>query len=91
MSLRWRKNKRLTGLAGVAATGALGSTLNDGDVKFASINELRNGQGWYYVVGWNSGLPYINTCNDPVPDEATAKSEAMAYVRENMKTKGGAA
>lgn len=85
MTLRWKKDKRPTGLAGVACTRDLGSTLNDGDVKYASVGQLAD-RRWYYVCGWGSGIPYINTCNDPSPDEATAKAEAMAYVRENLKS-----
>lgn len=84
MALRWKKNKRETGLAGVARTLPLGSTLNDGTIKYASVDALHSG-GWYYVCGWGGSVPYINTCNEPSPDEATAKAEAMAHVRENLK------
>ena len=87
MALRWRKNKPETGLRRVIA-GPRGSTLYDGEIRYATVNALgryHEKQGWYYVCGWESGIQRINTCNDPCPDEKTAKAEAMAYVREQLK------
>lgn len=91
MALRWRKDKAQTGLRRIGA-GPRGSGLYDGDVKYAQVSALRRGYstvGWYYVCGWDSEIPHINTCADPVPDEATAKAEAMAYVKENLKAMKG--
>jgi len=87
MALRWRKNKCETGLAAVFA-GPRGSGLYDGSVKYASIlafSRYSGRKGWYYVCGWDSGVPHFNSCDKPIPDEATAKSEAMAYVRKHLK------
>ena len=87
MALRWRKDERVTGLAGICA-GPRGSGLYDGSVKYASIRAFgrySGKKGWYYVCGWGSSVPHFNSCDKPIPDEATAKSEAMAYVRKHLK------
>lgn len=87
MALRWRKDKRETGLAAICA-GPRGSGLYDGDVKYACVaafGRYHPSSGWYYVCGWDSDIPHFNSCNKPISDEATAKSEAMAYVRKHLK------
>ena len=86
MALRWRKNKRPTGLASVTC-GDVGHSLYEGDVRFAVVSASRvNFQtvGWYWVAGWDSDIPHMNTCNDIVADDVTAKNQAMAYVREQL-------
>lgn len=99
MAFRWKKNPRPTGLAGVVA-GPQGSTLSDGDVKYASTGFIstRFGhtvEGWYWVArNDKAGVSLVNTCDAPLADEAEAKAAAMAYVRACLKsatqaTKGG--
>jgi hypothetical protein len=88
--MRWKRKPRPTGLASIGA-GPMGSTLRDGEVSYASTGFMskRHGhkvEGWYWAArNDEAGVPLINTCNKPVPDEATAKAEAMAYVRECLK------
>lgn len=90
MALRWKKNPRPTGLYGVVA-GPQGSKLRDGETEYASTGYIskRHGhkrEGWYWVArNDGAGVPLANTCEKPVPDEATAKAAAMAYVREHIK------
>lgn len=89
MALRWKKNPPPAGLMRIVA-GPRGSTLCDGGMRCATVNFVskRNGhkrEGWYWVAGWESRIPRVNTCNEPVADEATAKAQAMAYVKEHMK------
>ena len=83
MVLRWRKNPRETGLAAVCA-GERGSTLyNDKTLRCATVSALRTG-GWYWVAGWESGVPHKNTCGDPVITEKEAKELAMTYVKKHI-------
>lgn len=94
--LRWKKNPRPKGLAGVMA-GPQGSVLRDGDERYASTNFIskRHGhkvEGWYWVArNDNAGVPHMNTCAAPLADEKAARDAAAAYVRENLKKKGAAA
>jgi hypothetical protein len=89
MALRWRKDPRETGLAGVCA-GPRGHTLyKDGKERVASVNAYRDGwgmdyKGWYWVARGDS-IPYKNTCDNPVETDTEAKKEAMAYVKHHMK------
>lgn len=86
MTLRWKKDEAQKGLARIAA-GPRGSTLQDGDVRFATVSALRGhrmqARGWFWVAGWGSGIPHKNTCDEPASDEATAKAQAMAYVNQH--------
>jgi len=87
MALRWRKDKRQTGLAGVCA-GPRGSGLYDGEKKYASVNARSIGwgkgyDGWYWVAGWDSDVPMRNTCDKPLKTEAEAKEAAMEYVKQH--------
>jgi len=87
MALRWKKNPMPTGLARVVC-GPQGSTLRDGEVRYASTGTFHfrdTRKGWYWVASCESVVPHRNTCNEPVPDEATAKAAALAYVREHLK------
>lgn len=84
-TLRWKKHKRPTGLAAVGA-GPQGSTLHDGTTEYASVYPLggdwrRPLQGWYWTCGARECGEYRNTCNEPAPDEQTAKAQAMRFVK----------
>jgi hypothetical protein len=87
MALRWKKNPHPRGLAGVVS-GPQGSTLRDGEVRYATTGtyHFRDSRtGWYWVALKVGGVPYKNTCDEPLPDEAAAKAAALAYVREHLK------
>lgn len=90
MALRWKKNPPARGLARVAA-GPRGSTLRDGEVEFAHVAVKYKGwgrdrDGWYWSARNDKfGVPWKNTSSDPVPDEATAKAQATAYVKKCLK------
>lgn len=81
MALRWKKNASPTGLARIGA-GHPGHTLSEGTTRFAIVSSLSKGAGWYWVAGWESGIPRKNTCNEPVQDADIAKAAAMAYVKQ---------
>lgn len=88
MSLRWKKNPHKTGLARVAA-GPRGSMLRDGETEYASVYASRHQHqvtGWYWVARCDPIVPLENTCNALVADEATAKADAMAYVKKFLKS-----
>lgn len=84
IKLRWKKQPQATGLRSIGA-GPRGSTFHDGEKKYATVSALGGGGrrptiGWYWVAGWDSGIPLKNTCNFPVASEEEAKKEAEAYV-----------
>jgi hypothetical protein len=86
MALRWKLNPRPTGLAAIGA-GPRGSTLRDGEAEYASVypRYVRRGiyEGWYWTARNDEhGVPLVNTCNEPVADVATAKAQALAYVKQ---------
>lgn len=86
MSLRWRKDPPERGLARIAA-GPRGSTLfRDGAVRCATVSAIgRSSAQWFWVAGWGcEGVPYRNTCDQPVTTEAQAKADAMAYVKQHL-------
>lgn len=89
MAMRWKKDERETGLRAVSA-GPRGSKLRlDGETVLAVVRPLggnwaRRPVGWYFVAGWSSGIPYCNTCDNPVETEAEAKEQAMAYVKKHL-------
>lgn len=89
MKLRWKKEDRATGLRAVTA-GERGSYYHDGDKKYATVSSLRNGFGptigWYWVAGWNSGVPHKNTCSSPCGTEKEAKAQAAAYVKKHISS-----
>lgn len=83
--LRWKKNPAETGLRAVGASPR-GSKLHDGEMEYASVSPLggnwaRKLGGWYWVCTKDVVGEHVNTCNDPAPDEDTAKAQAMAYVK----------
>lgn len=83
--LRWKKHSRPTGLAAVGA-GPQGSTLHDGTTEYAQVYPLggdwrRPLQGWYWFCDAREVGERRNTCNEPAPDEKTAKAQAMRFVK----------
>ena len=82
--LRWKKDKPATGLASVGA-GPRSSKYHDGEKTYATVSADGGGfrgpvTGWYWVAGWDSDVPYRNTCHEPADTEAEAKKQAQDYV-----------
>lgn len=86
MRLRWKKDPAETGLRRVTAP-PLGSRLHDGSKTYARVSALgRFGEeGWFYVIGWDSGLPYYNSHKEPSMTEQQAKDDAMERVVRGLK------
>lgn len=87
--MRWKKDPRPTGLAGIAAPPS-SHWLRDGEIKLACVSPSgRSASGtWYWVAGWDGrelGVSHRNTCDKPVATVEEAKDQAMAYVREQLK------
>jgi hypothetical protein len=85
MALRWKKHARETGLRAVVA-GPRGSDLRDGETVLATVYASRRQHtvtGWYWVS--RASGDHVNTCNALDPDEATAKAQAMAHVKQHYK------
>ncbi len=80
--LRWKLKPAPEGLKAVGA-GPRGSILHDGEKRYATVSADRKG-GWYWVAGWDSDVPYNNSCNTPVASADEAKAQALAYVKQNM-------
>lgn len=88
--LRWKMRPKETGLRAVSAGRHRSSEYSDGvNDYYASVSPLGGYRasplrGWYWVAGSEPTVPYKNTCNEPVPDEATAKKEAEAWVKKHL-------
>lgn len=87
--LRWKKDKPEIGLASVGA-GPRSSRLRDGEKEYATVMASGGGwrgpvKGWYWVCGTDAVGQYMNTCNNLAPDEATAKAQALAFVKSRIK------
>jgi hypothetical protein len=82
--LRWKKQPRPTGLAGVCC-GPQPHKLSDGETEFATVyphgGRHRPLLGWYYVA--RIGAEYINTCDAAVPTVEEAKELAMNWIKIN--------
>lgn len=89
MRLRWKLDEKQTGLSAIGA-GPRGSWLHDGTTRYAHVAALGGGWrpmlGWYWVAGWESSVPHINTCGTPCATVEQAKKQAMAYVKKHLKT-----
>lgn len=84
MRLRWKLDPRATGLARVVA-GPRGSSLRDESGKrYAAVSGLRFRDGWFWVAGWDSDVPYMNTCEAPCSTVEEAKAQALAYVKSHL-------
>lgn len=57
--------------------------MHDGEKRYATVSADRNG-GWYWVAGWDSDVPYFNSCDSLVATENEAKAQALAYVKRNV-------
>ena len=92
MRLRWKLKPRKTGLMAIGA-GPRGSVLHDGKSTFAyviaHIPEHTGRTEWLWVAGWDSDVPYYNSCNDSGLTEAEAKAAAMAYVKKHLARQEG--
>jgi len=83
MILRWRKNKKKSGLSAVGSAPR-GSTLYfDGDIRVATVSSTgTETDKWYWVAGWDHpNIPHKNTSENPVEFEMEAKLAALKYVR----------
>lgn len=89
--LRWKLSPRETGLAGVCAAPR-SSWLTDGVTRYACVSPWTTGlnhyRGWYWVAGWDSSVPRINTCSTPVATIEEAKAAAMAHVKAHISATG---
>ena len=85
MRLRWKLDPKATGLARVIA-GPRGSTLRDeSGTRYAVVSAAgRTSEGWYWVAGWGSGVPHMNTCDAPCATVEEAKAQALAYVKSHL-------
>lgn len=83
MAMRWKKDPPETGLRAVGARPP-SHWLRDGVTRLVCASPTdRDGSRWYWVAGWDSGLPHMNTCGEPVATVEQAKADAMAYVRKH--------
>jgi len=81
--LRWKLNPEQKGLSRIGSLPR-GSKLTDGAKTYATISALREG-GWFWIAGWDSDVPYQNTCNEPSSTAQDAKKAAMTYVKLHSK------
>jgi hypothetical protein len=86
--LRWKKNPRPKGLAGVCS-GNPGHQLRYGDRDCGSAYEHNNRfdrkEGWYWVARMGDEVPPYNSCNDAaILTEDEAKAAAMSYVKLHL-------
>ena len=86
--LRWKLHPAETCLRAVGA-GPRSSDLHDGEKRYAVVYPIGGGwraplTGWYWVAGWDSGVPHENTCYRPCVTVEQAKAEAMAYVKAHL-------
>lgn len=80
--LRWKKDDPERGLARITA-GPRASTLRDANgTVFARVQaHQRSRLAWFWVAGWEGGIPHRNTCGEPPLSEMGAKSAALSYVK----------
>ena len=85
MSLRWKREKRETGLRAVGAVPR-GYVYHNGVKVYATVSASGGGwrrtlECWYWVAGWDSDVPYKNTCHTPCATPEEAKKQAANYVK----------
>jgi hypothetical protein len=86
--LRWKRKPRETGLSAIGAAER-GWFYHDGEKTYATVSPLvgrtKETIGWYWVAGWDSNIPHENTCGTPNDTPESAKMEAVAYVKRELK------
>ncbi len=90
ITLRWKLEPKETGLRAIGASPRSSWLSCDGK-RYACVSSLGGGwhgpvRGWYWVAGWDSDIPHMNTCNNPCATVEEAKEQAMAYVKHNLST-----
>lgn len=85
--LRWKMEARETGLRAVGA-GPRGHIYHDGKKVYARVSALGGGwhgavHGWYWVAGWGSDVPHVNTCDRPCETPEKAKKQAAEYIKRH--------
>ena len=84
MAMRWKMAERETGLRAIGAPPRSHWLRKDGK-RLACVSPIdRRGSGWYWVAGWDSGIPHMNTCGSPEETVEAAKAAATAYVRKHL-------
>lgn len=86
--LRWRRQARERGLAGVGQ-GELGADLIYLGEPIASVRAVHYhlpdyGKWWWHAGG--SGVPYRNMCRGPVNSLEEAQAAALAYVKGYLES-----
>lgn len=86
--LRWKKEPAETGLRSVVA-GPRGYIYHDGEKRYATVSAIGGDyrgplKGWYWVAGWDSDIPHMNTCNNPCKTSVEAKEKAEKYVKSKI-------
>jgi hypothetical protein len=86
--LRWKREAKETGLCAVVAAPR-GYLYHDGDKRYATVSSIGGGwhgsvRGWYWVAGWDSDIPYMNTCGHPCKTPEEAKKQAAEYVAKHL-------
>jgi len=86
--MRWKMSPKETGLRSIGARPRSHNLYLDGE-EIATVYPNGGGwsrkqDGWYWVVVEAKGIPYMNTCNDPVPTVQEAKEAVKAYLKTHM-------
>jgi hypothetical protein len=86
--LRWKLEPAETGLRAVGAAPR-GYVYHDGQTEYARIHPNGGGwrrrqNGWYWVVPEQYGIPYANTCHEPVATAEQAKADCEAYCKAEI-------
>ena len=86
--LRWKRNKKATGLAAIGAAPP-GYIYHDGERQYAEVSQSGGSwrgplEGWYWIAGWDSDVPYKNTCASPCDTVEQAMQEAQEYVKQHL-------
>lgn len=78
--LRWKLKAIQKGRIGGPRRGSM---LHDGVKTYATVSANEYGT-WYWVAGWDSNVPHMNTCDTPVKTVEEAKKQALAYVKKHI-------
>lgn len=84
MALRWKKEAREKGLAGVAQ-GPRGFDLMLDGVRVASVSYTdRSAKKAWWCARMDPWLPLENTVRKPIASIEAAKEQALAYVKTHL-------